>query len=974
MADKTYALDFTLHDPKTGTDTVKSVTFTSPQGPQGVQGPTGPIGNSYGVYEKTFDTVADYKAFADTAFANGQAIVGGSVLDSGNYVTISILKYDGAQIWYAMPTNVDDDGTPAAWTVEVTPDANEGNLSNFKFYIFDPNYNEDISSYEDEMPPSLQTKVPYYASYAELPTDRETAFSDFGLADGLASNGRMVALFAFVGDELLLVEAEQSDPLVWANLSEAKAIKQGQHVIVEYGAVPTPPADVFFIKDATSGESKDADVVYDYLGIYNGEVTLPKLGSDVKSWFSRKFVFASGTLEQVLISAYENEDFVNAVGFAETTDVGSDGKPVYGEVIILTEELTKDSGGQTIGAEYSVVANGELYHAVLLENGGNYTVAISNPYVKKDDVVLAKALESISGVQQGIVGQYLKQTPAVLVGSDYAINLKLRESRNLFKATDIPETTTGGVTYSFIDGVLKVSGENASGSNIKSVYIDLPEPLEEDGDYIISATLKNKAIAEEEAGNYILLSFYTSTGAYVLNTFTGTIQAGRKNWPFHTPSNGKIASKLCFVFVTGSAFDQEISDIQIEKGSTAHPYDEYGTYSKGSVVQYAGKNVLNLPGTSEMGDIISFAGKADVSSEIQVYSVISFTESGGFQNLNNTNVKETTAPAVKGHNLLVVLRAGEPWLNNILPEHTSSIYDWYFTLLTGYVSPVSASGNYSGNDAYFVVKQAVDVPAGENTRFYVNFKADFSKVFTMEKAIVIDLTAVGDGNLTAQEAYEKYSPYLDTLASGASIANSKRTSPLIKNFGTDLYLTKPEGYSLIISEFSDMPPALNQSVDFDGLTFLAQTKYSSSGKVTLQPTTQSIIYMVEKDGGTAISDGDLALWQSSSQLEYGDYATDVTAYIAPKVLGTFDYLEGETKSIITKVGEGDNVHVGFIPDEGYLGIDYANSTDDLSQSYVAYRTIDLATQVANNVEQIASLETRVSELESIVEGLLNSQQ
>ena len=283
MADKTYALDFTLHDPKTGTDTVKSVTFTSPQGPQGVQGPTGPIGNSYGVYEKTFDTVADYKAFADTAFANGQAIVGGSVLDSGNYVTISILKYDGAQIWYAMPTNVDDDGTPAAWTVEVTPDANEGNLSNFKFYIFDPNYNEDISSYEDEMPPSLQTKVPYYASYAELPTDRETAFSDFGLADGLASNGRMVALFAFVGDELLLVEVEQSDPLVWSNLSEAKAIKQGQHVIVEYGAVPTPPADVFFIKDATSGESKDANVVYDYLGVYDGEVTTQKIADHAVS-------------------------------------------------------------------------------------------------------------------------------------------------------------------------------------------------------------------------------------------------------------------------------------------------------------------------------------------------------------------------------------------------------------------------------------------------------------------------------------------------------------------------------------------------------------------------------------------------------------------------------------------------------------------------------------------------------------------
>lgn len=712
---------------------------------------------------------------------------------------------------------------------------------------------------------------------------------------------------------------------------------------------------IYLIAVSSDPEDGYSQYIYEngaYIGLGTTKIDLSAYATiDLVNLKTKKFIFGPAPLKDVIIAAYEDEGFRDALGFADTTDVGEDGKALYGKSVIVTEELTRDAEGGVIGAEYSVVANGELYHAVLLENGGDYTVAISNPYVKKDDAVLAKALESISGVQQGIVGQYLKQTPAVLVGSDYAINLKLRESRNLVQLKNIPETTTGGVTYSITDGVVKAEGATTSRFTAYKIAIFDPLPA---GTYTFSARLKS---ASNFTGkNYITFSL-NMNGNFVVNCSTSI--AGDGKVYSETCTASKPFNELSMTFIGNNTYDQEISDIQIEKGSTAHPYDEYGTYSKGSVVQYAGKNVLNLPGTSAMGETSSIAGKADVSSEIVGdRSNISFTQAGGFQNANTTDVKETTAPAVKGHNLLVVLRAGESWLNNILPENTSSIYDWCLTFLSGGGAP-AASGNYSGNDAYFVVKQSVDVPAGENNRFYATFKADFAKPFTMEKAIVIDLTAVGDGNLTVQEAYEKYSPYLDTLASGASIANNKRTSPLIKNFGTDLYLTKPEGYSLIISEFSDMPPALNQSVDFDSLTFLAQTKYPSSGKVTLQPTTQSIIYMVEKDGDSSISDGDLTLWQSSSQLEYGDYATDVTSYVAPKVLDTFDYLEGDAKSIITEVGEGDNVHVGFIPDEGYLGIDYANSTDDLSQSYVAYRTIDLATQVANNTDEIEGIKSNL---------------
>lgn len=295
MADKTYALDFTLHDPKTGGDTTKTVTFTSPQGPQGVQGPTGEKGDSYGVFVREAKTRGDLydivKGLTDTQKII--SVIGNCSRNVDNILTNwscqfqiqRLIDFDASNIifQYTFSANstsssgeevaVDNyfyyisEGDSGSFTMPNWPisGTNTTTADSVSVFIYDSSLSGDSSIYEDEALPSPQTKVPYYASYYDLPTDRETAFSDFGLADGLPSNGRLVALFAFIGDELLLVEVEESDPLVWSNLSEAKAIKQGQHVIVEYGGVPTPPADVFFIKDATSGESKDADVVYDNL-------------------------------------------------------------------------------------------------------------------------------------------------------------------------------------------------------------------------------------------------------------------------------------------------------------------------------------------------------------------------------------------------------------------------------------------------------------------------------------------------------------------------------------------------------------------------------------------------------------------------------------------------------------------------------------------------------------------------------------
>ena len=694
-----------------------------------------------------------------------------------------------------------------------------------------------------------------------------------------------------------------------------------------------------------------------YIGLGTTKIDLSAYATiDLVNLKTKKFIFGPALLKDVIIAAYEEEEFRDALGFADATDVGEGGKATYGKCVILTEELTRNAEGSIIGAEYSVVANGELYHAVLLENGGSHTVAISNPYVRKDDAVLAKALESISGVQQGVVGQYLKQTPAVLVGSDYAINLKLRESRNLLKLPDIPETTTNGITYSITNGTIKISGTPTSGKTVELTIATLSTPIPA-GDITLSYTQKNQSnIGAKE--NYFMMTLRSPSGNFVTN-----IGNDGSNFPAGARATSTRATKnevgiVYFPCLDGYTYDQEISDIQIEKGSIAHPYDEYGTYSKGSVVQYAGKNVLNLPGTSEMGETSSIAGKANVPYVVVSYGSlgdrIQVSKDGSF--VNGYSVSNAKMMAIrKGHRYFAWMK-GEIASPSTMPP--------YFTFWLGPNGVSPELGYFKESDLGNGVHASIISPNANVDEVSLALVAShtlgrvsFTDGDVIEQMGAIDLTANGDGNLTVQEAYEKYAPYLDTLASGASIANNKRTSPLIKNFGTGLYLTKPEGYSLIISEFSDMPPALNESVDFDDLTFLAQTKYSSSGKVTLQPTTQSIIYMVEKDGGGVISDGDLTLWQSSSQLEYGDYATDITAYIAPKVLGTFDYLEGDAKSIITKVGEGDNVHVGFIPDKGYLGIDYANSTDDLSQSYVAYRTIDLATQVANNTDEIEEIKS-----------------
>ena len=780
------------------------------------------------------------------------------------------------------------------------------------------------------------------------------------LADGLktATEGSYTAIYARRSEQD--AEGNQISATYATKKEVADSIsnleKRTFQVVDELPATGTEGV-IYLIAVSSDPEDGYSQYIYEngaYIGLGTTRIDLSAYATiDLVNLKTKKFIFGPASLKDVIIAAYEEEGFRDALGFADTTDVGEDGKATYGKCVILTEELTRDAEGSIIGAEYSVVANGELYHAVLLENGGNYTIAISNPYVRKDDAVLAKALESISGVQQGIVGQYLKQTPAVLVGSDYAINLKLRESRNLLNF-DKKSATQNGVEWTLSGTTLTIDGTNSTGLN--SAIISNPFHLEP-GTYTFSMTYVS--------GEYID-STQPDPGCYN-RILTADLSKTLASIGFYSANyKPPVAKQLVvteggdYVFspVTNSSAKNLIYHIQLERGSTAHPYDEYGTYSKGSVVQYAGKNVLNLPGTSEMGETSSIAGKADVPYAVVSYGAagdrIQVSKDGSF--VNGFSASNAKMMAIrKGHKYFAWLK-GEIASPSTMPP--------YFTFWLGPNGVSPNIGYFRESDLGNGVHASIISPNASVEEVSLALVASdnlgrvsFTDGDVIKQMGAIDLTANGDGNLTVQEAYEKYSASLDTLASGASIANSKRTSPLIKNFGTGLYLTKPEGYSLIISEFSDMPPALNQSVDFDGLTFLAQTKYSSSGKVTLQPTTQSIIYMVEKDDGTAISDGDLALWQSESQLEYGDYATDITAYIAPKVLDTFNYLEGDAKSIITKVGEGDNVHVGFIPDEGYLGIDYANSTDDLSQSYVAYRTIDLATQVANKTDEIEGLKS-----------------
>lgn len=171
--------------------------------------------------------------------------------------------------------------SPICFSVVESSISPDKDISESQFYVLlnmiSKGINADVSVDADAVLPSPQTKVPYYASHDALPTSPTILRSDFGISAEWPADGLSRGLFVFIAHDLLFLKVESSAEPVWASLSTGVALKQGQHVMVSYGSKPTLPADAFFIKDATSGESKDANAVYDELRIQDNEVTTQKI-------------------------------------------------------------------------------------------------------------------------------------------------------------------------------------------------------------------------------------------------------------------------------------------------------------------------------------------------------------------------------------------------------------------------------------------------------------------------------------------------------------------------------------------------------------------------------------------------------------------------------------------------------------------------------------------------------------------------
>ena len=131
--------------------------------------------------------------------------------------------------------------------------------------------------------------------------------------------------------------------------------------------LPAKGAEGVIYLMAVSSDPEDgySQYIYEngaYIGLGTTKLDLSAYATiDLVNLKTKKFIFGPASLKDVIIAAYEEEEFRDALGFADTTDVGEGGKATYGKCVILTEELTRNAEGSIIGAEYSVVANGELF-------------------------------------------------------------------------------------------------------------------------------------------------------------------------------------------------------------------------------------------------------------------------------------------------------------------------------------------------------------------------------------------------------------------------------------------------------------------------------------------------------------------------------------------------------------------------------------------------------------------------------------
>ncbi len=653
--------------------------------------------------------------------------------------------------------------------------------------------------------------------------------------------------------------------------------------------------------------------------------------------------YPNGSLKTIVITAYNDEDFVNSIAFAFATDKDDNNNLLYGNIALITEEILEDENSNPIGAEYSMVCNGLIYHLVLKENGSDYDFEVSNPYFKKDDEVLTEAIKSVSDAKVAITSQYISQPSNVKEGSTIYINSKLRNSVNLFKVNSgqYASTASGSSFAVNIDENGTITFSGTTSANYEIINIPLQQSLQANKTYTYS-------LEKENPSNVVYsIRFRTSVSTDFValdNNFT------QKTYT----SNYEIIKLEIAVNPNINYDGLVVKNIQIQEGNSKTSYEPYGVYSKGKVMQYASKNILNIAGLTNNPVAVAVNGSTYASQTIQKNDI------GNIQFPMNGSQRYNTY--YKNHRYLLIIHSTDDDFT-----HCERYGSGLWTEDYKFISNIGLNNYYidTANKYFYAVAEwTAETQVGE---FQPNFINSTINSMTIDIRTVVDLTKQGQHNFTAEQAYNFYNSKLSTLSAGSAATNgSTKQSALIKTFSNELYLTKTNtNYTLTICEFKENPSALNTNVDIDDYEFIKATDLTSSGAITLQATTNSIVYYVRKNDGTTISDSDLSTYQSTSQLEYGLSATAHSDYLAPIEIGEFDQsVDGETKLFSFKVLGTENQNIGFIPYDGYFTIDLASNADDYSKSTFSYSAYDIANEVANLKIKVQNLTNKVAELEN----------
>ena len=584
-------------------------------------------------------------------------------------------------------------------------------------------------------------------------------------------------------------------------------------------------------------------------------------------------------------------------------------------------------------------------------------VTIGDRYLEADDEII----KGITDARIGITSQYVSQPSNVKVGSSIYIDAKLRDSVNLFNVNVSGNWGISGdrfATFNKLESGVQFTLTSEKPAQSSS-WLYTPTLALEDLELKVGDTLvlsANTSVSNPDLNAVIMIHFYDESKQSIGNV----AKISPKGGGYISTNPTTIPSGTIFIrLILSTNYSNTVpanttytfTNVQLQKGNEATAYEPYGAYSKGKVMQYASKNILNLPGTKQTANTTSLIGKANVSYTIPNATTSQLLpQNDGSFGTTSTNAKRINVK--KNHKYFVSL-IGE--FQGQIPD-AFGIYDSDFVFMNSTLVQSMDRRIYCG-----IITSSQDANDGFVTNMYWNgTNRYFTQGDVVVGMVVIDLTANGDHNLTVEEAYGKYSSSFGTLASGESIVNNVYQSPLIKAYGKDLYLTKVIYYKLVLYEFKENPPALNEDVSLDDLTLIKATTYSSSSQIELDAQTNSIMYFVYAPNYRSISQEELAAWQNSSQLEYGQAPTEHSDYTAPIEIGTFDKaVDGDEKTFSFVVLGTENQNIGFMPQENFISIDFAEDVSDFTKSTFAYISTNLANQVAELDSRTSNLETEI---------------